>query len=169
MIVIAALAFYIFKDDLLVTSNTTPKVDSNFTPDPSSATFIFDDGPVTLRDGSSETIESGFVEETTLLEELSYGDINGDDELDTAVLLVRSGGASGVFVYAAAYVSGPVGYRGTNAIFLGDRISPQSVSTSNRIVTVHYLDRREDEPFAAEPTVPASKQFIYRNGQFEER
>ena len=142
---------------------------SNFSPDPSNAIFTFDDGPVTLSNGKNEKTEFGFVEETALLEDMAYGDLNEDDKLDTAVLLVRSGGASGVFVYAAAYVSGPVGYRGSNAVFLGDRISPQSISISNNIVTVRYLDRSEDEPFSAEPTVSASKQFIFRNGEFEER
>ena len=148
---------------------TQPEPSTNFTPDPSSATFTFDDGVVTLSNGKNENDNSGMLEETRLLEEEANGDINGDGKLDSVVLLARSGGGSGVFIYAAAYVSGPINYKGTNAVYLGDRVSPESISISNGVATVNYLDRNPDEAFAAEPTVPTSMQFIYRNGVFEER
>ena len=171
VIVIAGLGiFYVLRDNSATNnSNNTADENGNFRPSPRNATFTFEDGPITLSDGRSERVAFNLVEETRLLDDISYGELNTDDKDDAAVLLVRSGGGSGVFVYAAAYVSGPVGYKGTGAIFLGDRISPQSISVSNGIVTVHYLDRAADEPFAAEPTVPSSKQFIYRNGTFQER
>ncbi len=141
-------------------------------PDPSNATFIFDDGPVTLSAGRNErtiTPGSALSEETTLMDKFAYGDINKDGRGDTALLLARYGGGSGTFIYLAAFVSGPFNYKGSEVIFLGDRISPQSISIDGDIVTIKYLDREPDEAFSAEPTVPMSKQFIYKNGGFQEK
>ena len=143
---------------------------SSFQPDASSATFIFEDEPVRLSGGKSEVKdEIGFVTETELLEQKAFGDLNKDGKSDSVVLLAQSAGGSGVFVYVAAYVSGPVSYKGTNAVFLGDRIAPQSLSVSNGVATVKYLDRNSDEPFSAEPTVSTSKQFVFQNGEFQEK
>jgi len=139
---------------------------SSFRPDPSNATYIFDDGSITLSSGSRVT-SSG--EEVSVLEERAYGDLNGDGKEDVALLLSRFGGGSGVFISAGAYISGPVNYRGTNTIFLGDRVSPQSITISNGVITVNYLERSEDEPFSAEPTIPASKQLMLQNGELVER
>ena len=109
------------------------------------------------------------MEETVLLDQFAYGDINADGKEDAVFFLARYGGGSGTFIYLAAFVSGPVTYRGSEATFIGDRVSPQSISINNTTVTVKYLDRAADEPLAAEPTIQASKQFSYRVGGFEER
>ena len=82
---------------------------------------------------------------------------------------MRYGSGSGTFIYAAAYLSGPVNYKGTEALFIGDRIAPQSVSISQGVVTVSYLDRKDDEPLSAEPTVSKNMQFVVRGGAFVER
>ena len=142
---------------------------NTFHPDPSAATFQFDDETVTLSQGQAETSGTDTTDETALLTMRAYGDLNADNKDDAVVFLTRSGGGSGVFVYVAAYVSGPINYKGSNAIFLGDRVTPQSMVFNKGIVTVKYLDRGPDEPFAAEPTIPVSKQFVYKNGTFEER
>ena len=144
--------------------------DNNFKPDPSSATFTFDDGKITLSNGRNTLEEGGeVVLETFLLQQRATGDINADKKDDTVILLAQSGGASGVFIYVAAYISGPVSYKGTNAVFVGDRISPESLSIKNGVITLKYLDRRPDEPFSAEPTVETSKQFVFKNGSIEEK
>ncbi len=109
------------------------------------------------------------MEETTILDAKGSGDINNDGKQDAVVLLSQSGAGSGIFIYAAAYVSGPLNYKGSNAVFIGDRISPQSVSISNGIITIHYLDRKPDEPYAADPTIPTTKQLIYQNGELVEK
>ncbi len=169
--IIAGVQFW-KKSGQVETIDTTPApTTKNFQPDPSTATFIFDDQSVTLSKGEAETTDEamGFTTETKLLDEKAYGDLNNDGKEDSVVFLAQSGGGSGVFIYTAAYVSGPVSYKGTSAIFLGDRIAPQSVSISNGVATVRYLDRKADEAFAAEPTVSTSKQFIYKNGEFQER
>lgn len=169
VILVVAGGLYFWKSKTDTGHITQPEPTNNFTPDPSSATFTFDDGVVTLSNGRNESDDSGILEETRLLDEDANGDINADGKLDSVVLLARSGGGSGVFIYAAAYVSGPINYKGTNAVYLGDRISPQSISISSGVATVNFLDRYFDEAFAAEPTVPTYKEFIYKNGVFEER
>ena len=66
--------------------------DRTFRPDASSATFTFDDEAVTLSRGYFEDKED--LEETTLLPETAYGDINNDGKTDSVVLLAQSGGGS---------------------------------------------------------------------------
>lgn len=155
------------------TSDTTTATSTatQFQPTPESATFLFDDGSTTLAHGKSSKIDSGtgLSDDIWLLDEKASGDLNNDGKTDSAVLLARSGGGSGTFIYLAVYVSGPVNYKGSNAIFIGDRISPESISISNGVVTLHYLDRGEQEPMSAEPTLENTKQFVYKNGTLEEK
>jgi hypothetical protein len=174
VIVAAGLLYYLTRDtDKTETViETTPSEDGTFRPNPSNATFTFDDGSITLSAGRNEReIESGsgIMEETVLLDKLAYGDINADNKEDTALFLARYGAGSGTFVYLAAFVSGPVTYRGSKTVFVGDRIAPQSISINEGAVTIKYLDRRDDEPFTAEPTVQKTRQFVYINGEFQER
>ncbi len=140
--------------------------------DPSGATFIIDGENIKLVDGKNKTKiapESSFIEETSLLDKFAYGDLNSDGKEDTALLLVRYGAGSGTFVYLAVYISGPVTYHGSNAIFLGDRISPETISIKNGVVSVKYLDRKLDEPMVAEPTISVTREFIYKNGSLQEK
>lgn len=169
IIVAAGLIFYFTRSpESASTPNTDPIGSAEI--NPSNATFSFDDGSVTLTNGTGEKEdeETGFKETVEILEERAIGDLNADGKNDAVLLLARSGGGSGVFIYAAAYISGPVNYKGTNAIFLGDRISPQSITIANGIATVRFLDRNPDEAFAAEPTMPKDEQFVYRDGAFRE-
>jgi hypothetical protein len=147
---------------------------TNFThPDASNATFEFEDGPITLKNGSNEEniVPGGELTQTTsLTNTIGYGDINGDGKDDAVVVLIQSGGGSGVFVYIAAYASSPLDYKGSNAIFVGDRINPKSISISKEgIITFNYLDRKANEPYASEPTVPVSKTYIYSQGKLIEK
>lgn len=169
IIILGALIFLYFSSQKSGEVRPGEVTGEKFQPDPSNATFNFDDSSITLSNGKYEDSESESAEEINILEEKATGDLNADGKEDTVLLLVRNGGGSGVFIYAAAYISGPISYKGSNAVFLGDRISPQSISISNGVATIKYLDREEGEPFAAEPTIPASKQFVYKNGEFVER
>lgn len=133
---------------------------------PANATFELDEEKITLSNGKNVTEN----DETTLLDFSAYGDVNGDKKEDVAVLMARSGGGSGLFIYVAAYTTTPTGYKGTNGIYLGDRIVPESILiNTNGIITVNYLDRSPDEAFAAEPTISTSKQFVIRSGELVER
>lgn len=50
-------------------------------------------------------------------------------------------------------------YKGTNAVFIGDRIKPQNVEYKDGHIIVYYLDRKDDEPFTANPTIKKIKYF----------
>ncbi len=170
-----ALVFYTMRNNKSPAEEAgTSKVSENgtFHPDPSNATFTIDDEETTLSAGRNErnvAPGSALVEETVLLDQFAYGDINADGKEDAVFFLARYGGGSGTFIYLAAFVSGPVTYRGSEATFIGDRVSPKSISIDKSAITVKYLDRATDEPLAAEPTIQVSKQFTYRAGGFEER
>jgi len=174
VIVGVIIGYFVIRDSYSTDKTGTPVISENgvFHPDPSNATFTFDDEAITLSAGRNERSiapGSALVEETILLDKFAYGDINADGKEDTVLFLARYGAGSGTFIYLAAFVSGPVTYRGSKATFIGDRISPQSISISRGIVTVEYLDRGPDEALVAEPTVRVSKQFVYKNGEFQEK
>lgn len=141
-------------------------------PDPSNASFLFDDTEITLSAGKGERVispDGAFTEEVALLDKFAYGDINADGKEDAALFLTRYGAGSGTFIYLAAFISGPITYRGSKAVFLGDRVSPISIAIDKNVITVEYLDRQDDEPMTTEPNIPVSKQFIFKNKSLEEK
>jgi hypothetical protein len=162
------------------TSTLIPKTDyknaenntKTSVPDPANATFEFEDGDLTLKSGkNTEPIapDSAIKLETSLSNTQALGDINDDGKDDSVVVLVQNGGGTGTFFYIAGVVSSPLAYKGTNAVFVGDRISPQSISINNGVITLSYLDRKSDEPFDAEPSVRTTKTYIYSSGEILER
>jgi hypothetical protein len=175
IIVIIAVGFGIYYFVHSRANQNTPpvKIATNTTnPDPSNATFQFEDGPITLKKGTITTniTPSGeLTEETDLTNSIAYGDLNGDGKTDAAFLLVQTTSGTGVFFNVAAYVSGLVAYSGTNAIFLGDRVTPKSISIANGVITVTYLDRTANEAMTDDPTLLVTKQFIYTQGTLAEK
>ncbi len=163
--------FFIHKPQLVSTPVQVAPVTTH--PDPSNATFTFDDGPIALNKGTATTNvtpNGEITQDTTLTDNVAYGDINNDNKSDAVALLVQSGSGSGVFLYVAAYVSGVVEYKGSNAVFIADRVTPKTISIDQAgIITVTYLDRKPTDPMAAEPTILTTKSYIYRGGQLEEK
>jgi hypothetical protein len=142
--------------------NSNPIVNGH--PDASNATFLFEEGAVTLKNGTASSRvspDSSATVETDLRDIYAYGDLNSDGKEDAVVVLMQSGGGSGTFFSIAGYISGPVGYKGTGTAFIGDRVEIKSISVKGKRITVTYLGRRDDEPFAAEPTVLITKTFLY--------
>lgn len=168
--VIGFAAWHLLKND----AEPEPKVSLDTFighPDPSDATFYFEDGPVTLKDGRAESeisSESPIDMETLLTDRSAFGDLNGDNKEDAAVILTQTGTGAGIFTYVAAYLSGPVNYSGSNTIFLGDRIDIREVSVNGNAITISFMARGENESLAAEPTVLTEKTVFYRNGELHE-
>ncbi len=93
------------------------------------------------------------------------GDLNDDGIVDLAYIVTESGGGSGTFFYAVAAFQNAAGrYIGSNAIFLGDRIAPQSTEIRNGILIVNYADRKAGEPMVAAPSVGVSV-YLYFDGE----
>jgi hypothetical protein len=98
----------------------------------------------------------------------AIGDLNGDRRRDVAFLLTQNPGGSGTFYYIAVALKTVDGYQGTNALFLGDRIAPQTTEIRNGEVIVNYADRKIDEPMTANPSVGISKYFKVINNKIVE-
>lgn len=96
-------------------------------------------------------------------------DFDGNGAEDTAFLITQSGGGSGTFFYAVvALADQNGGYRGTNTVLLGDRISPQSTDLTEGGFVVNYADRALSEPMVTKPHIALSKYFKVSKGELIE-
>lgn len=98
---------------------------------------------------SSKTVTKYFGNE-------AVGDFNEDGQDDIAFILTQETGGSGVFYYAVAALKTDKGYVGTNAVFIGDRIAPQTTEFRDGIIIVNYADRLTGEPMTAAPSLGSS-------------
>jgi hypothetical protein len=146
------------------TVDTRVETDSLSPLDVRNATYNIDGKPVTLVDGAAkQTIpNSSATINTTILEGPAFADLNGDNINDAVVILRQETGGSGIFFYAEALLSKGDSSTGiaTNAITLGDRIHIQSIDINQQgIISITILDRKDNEPFTAVPTVEKTFQF----------
>jgi hypothetical protein len=134
--------------------------------DPQNATYIIEGRRVSLVNGNAQ--QGGNT--IQLFGTPTVGDLNGDGVSDAGVILVVSGSESEIYYYAAAALNNPTTYtyEGTNAIFLGDRIAPQTNTITNQTYIVNYADRSEGESMTVQPSVGVSKYFIVENNTLVE-
>jgi len=127
------------------------------------ATYKIDGVKVELVNGVSEkevTPGSAAKITTKYFGNEAKGDLNGDGTEDTAFLLTQDGSGSGTFYYVVVALKMKGGYRGTNAILLGDRIAPQTTEINGVEIVVNYAERSVGEPMTARPSVGVSKYLI---------
>jgi heat shock protein HslJ len=85
------------------------------------------------------------------------GDLNGDGRDDVAFLLTQEPGGSGTFFYAAAALDSPQGLVGSHAVYLGDRIAPQTTEIrADGVIVVNFADRAPGESFTTPPSTAKS-------------
>jgi hypothetical protein len=126
------------------------------------STFSLDGNPVTLIEGIEEVPAAPGSEAKIVTEYVgaeSIGDLNADGLPDTAFLVAQSAGGTGHFYYVVVALKTESGHVTTNAVLLGDRIIPRSTDISEGELRVNYLDRKQDEPMTAEPSVRVAKNF----------
>jgi len=140
------------------TASSTPATLSPTEFDARNATFEIDGEKITLKDGEHDSTTPPIVTTKYVGNEVT-GDINGDDRQDKAFIIAQYGGGTGVFFSVLAALGTKDGYQTTNALFIGDRITPQRIVIKPLTLQVDYLDRNADEPFADEPTVLSTKVF----------
>lgn len=123
--------------------------------------YIIDDNPVLLIEGISEqSIPNSTSKITTrYFGNEAVGDFNDDGLDDIAFLLTQDGGGSGTFYYVAVASKTNNGYRGTNAILLGDRIAPQTTEFRDGKIIINYATREKNEPMTTQHSVGVSKYF----------
>ncbi|GEM_PF-1910910 len=131
------------------------------------ATYTIDGQPVTLVNGYAETPAapgSASKVVTQFFGNEATGDLNGDGLADTAFILTQNSGGSGTFFYVVAALVTGDGYKGTNAVLLGDRIAPQSTEIAGGKLIVNYADRNPDEPMTAAPSLGVTKYLNVQGG-----
>ncbi len=139
--------------------------------DPLNTTYTIEGKEVRLINGYHEEQTapgSATKIKTRVFGKPAYGDLDGDGEEDAALFLVQDPGGSGTFYYVAAALRKSGIYQGTNAVFLGDRISPRTIKIQKGVIIVDYADRRPDEPMAAPPSMGKKKYLAVKNGHLEE-
>lgn len=110
------------------------------------------------KNGSAEFMETRYFGNN------ASGDLNNDGKEDMVFVLTHSTGGTGVFYYAAALVSDESGYHGTNAVFMGDRIAPQSTDIRDGKADVNYADRGVKEPMTTPPSIGKTLRLVIENG-----
>jgi hypothetical protein len=83
-------------------------------------------------------------------------DLDGDGDMDKAFIIRQVSEGSGTFYYLAGAINEGGKYHGTNAMFIGDRIAPQTTEFKDGQVIVNYADRAPTEPFTTPPSIGKS-------------
>jgi hypothetical protein len=132
-------------------------------------TYIIDSQEITLKNGVSE-IPSAPGSASKIItkyfgNDLKH-DLNEDGREDKVFIVTQETGGSGTFYYVVALLDTVDGFVGSDGVFLGDRIVPQTISIdegetvkgTNRlnVVLVNYLDRKNSEDFTIEPLIRKS-------------
>jgi len=124
------------------------------------ATYVIDGQVITLKDGVAEMPAA--PGSATKIVTRYFGnevktDLNKDGREDVAFLLTQETGGTGTFYYVVAALNTETGFEGSQALFLGDRIAPQTTEKGpNASVVVNYADRGAGEDFAVRPSVGKS-------------
>jgi len=130
-------------------------------------TFTLKGKEVTLVDGifvNSVTPDSASVSTIRYFGNDFAHDVDGDGDMDVVFLVTEDGGGSGTFFYVVGAIKEAEGYRGTQAMFLGDRIAPQSIDAGEGTqVVVNYADRALGEPMSTVPSVGKSMYLLYNS------
>jgi heat shock protein HslJ len=155
LLVIALAGVYLYSsgkeqgDDIPNVENSSPK----------NATYLIDGERYTLIKGRAEVESapnSASKNVVTMFGKPQFGDMNRDGEDDALVILTLTTGGSGTFYYAAIAANVNGEYQGTDAILLGDRITPQTHFVQNERGMVNYLVRNPGESFAIQPSLQQS-------------
>lgn len=177
LIIVGALAYNIWPINTAYAptqnindSNTNTDV-SKSDSSPANTSYIIDNKKIELVNGQASqpaTDNSASQVVTKIFETSTEVDLDMDSRKDSAVILTQDSGGSGIFYYVAVALNTEDGYVGTNAILLGDRISPQNINFKENIIIVNYADRNSDEPMTAPATIAKSKYLAIENGQLIE-
>ena len=132
---------------ILVSEGVYPQTFADY----KNAVYTVDGQPVTPDGNAKDAMTTQYFGNDAV------GDLNNDGTPDIGFIITQSGGGSGTFYYVVVALKTANGYQGTNAIFLGDRIAPQTTEIKNGQLIVNYADRAKGEAMATAPSVGVSK------------
>ncbi len=138
-------------------NNVLPVVTSNA--DVKNISYKIDGETFNLQNGVAiKEIAPGSATKQTvrMFGEPVYGDLNGDEKDDAAVMLSSDTGGSGTFYYAVLAIATGTTYISTNSLLLGDRIAPQTVEIHNGRALYNYVERKSGEPMTTRPSMGKS-------------
>lgn len=127
--------------------------------DPLNATYNIQGVDYTLINGKAEreiAPGSASKEIISVFGEPVYGDLNGDGVSDAVMYLTQETGGSGTFFYVVEAINDDGFYRGTNAMYIGDRIAPQNINIEDGRAVVNFADRNPGESFSVKPSLGKS-------------
>lgn len=114
-------------------------------------------GEVTLENGQRRFAESAPVRGITLLGS-GEGDLDGDEDMDAAAVLVEESGMDRLLYLHALLAEGD-SVHDVAARMIGDRFEVRSVSVVDGLIEVDLLTRRPGVPAHTPPTVPTRLRF----------
>jgi hypothetical protein len=129
--------------------HAAPEAVRNVTIDLDGQTFALKNGTATIESAPGSAAKNT----VRIVGEPAVGDATGEGELDAALLIANDSGGSGTFYYAVLAVNRGGAYQATNAVALGDRITPQGIDFTDGHFVYNFLDRKSGEPMNAEPSV----------------
>ncbi len=144
----------------------SPAVKPLPSPDYQNISYKIEGESITLKNGvaiTEITPDSVTKKTTRYFGNSSEGDLDEDGKTDIGIILTQDAGGSGKFYYIAVAIKTEAGYKGSNAILLGDRIAPQNTEIRSGYLIVNYAERAQGEPMTASPSIGKSKYLILKN------
>lgn len=136
-------------------TSSTPDTENGLFADYKNGTYVIGGTEVELTNGRSEVAIVPGSASQTVTEYFGNevrADIDGDTDEDISFLITQNSGGSGAFFYLVSALKEEGGYRSADAVFIGDRIAPQTTEFKNGVVIVNYADRKQGEPMTTVPT-----------------
>lgn len=153
IIILILLVYVLIAGSQFLSSNKGDLNKNEIKFDARNSSFLVDGELVSLKNGAYKSDKQKIV--TQYFGNEAIGDLNGDNLPDTAFLITQDTGGTGTFFYVVVALKKDDGYKTTNAIYVGDRISPQTteIHSDSKKLYVNFAERRPDEPMTAEPTI----------------
>ncbi|MEI8249080.1 MAG: hypothetical protein WCG07_01115 [Candidatus Taylorbacteria bacterium] len=175
LLLVSALFFFFRKNapHTAVPPVTVDQQASRIASSPLDATYIIEGQKVTLTQGKIEkeiffNATSSMKITVSAFNQPTYVDLNGDGAKDAIFFLYEQLGGTGTFFYVVAAINEGGMYKGLNAIYLGDRVAPQTIDVVNGKVAVNYATVKDSDPTTAKPSVGVTKYVKIQGGQLVE-
>ena len=166
LLVSVVLGFYTFTKNKTTIKTTLPAI----TNDVRNTTYTLEGATARLENGKAVITNTEGTTTVQLFGEPVYADFNKDGVNDAALMLTKNDGGSGTFFYAVLAISKNGLYYPTNALLLGDRIAPQTITITDGRAVYNYAERKATDPMTTPPSIGKSLYINYdaQSGQIGE-